>query len=486
MPKPTTPKVTLTDRYIRSRKPAASGQRDEFRDAVVPALRLRVTDRGHKSFALVGRFPLSKHPARRALGDVYLPPQRKPGEPLPPEPAREIRNGALTLGEARAKAREWLDQLARGIDPKVAAERERVANLRSQANTWTAVVADFLDQHAKGLTKRHEAKAILERELGRKWAIRPITDISPLEVSSAIKAIKDRGSPYQAHNAFGWVRLLYSWAIGTGLYGLTSSPTERLRPSQLIGKREPRERTLDETELRQVWDAAGTLGYPYGDMFRMLILTGQRKLEVGEMSWDEVDLDKALWTIPAERMKGDRAHEVPLAHDALALLTELDRLRRDPPKPDANNKGAVLALWDKGKFVFSTSRGAKPVNGYTTAKSRLDHAVAVLRAEARSAKGTKPEHQDQIPAFVVHDLRRTMRTGLSALSVQDLVRELVIAHAKPGLHKTYDRHSYRDEKRHCLDLWEKRLKTIVDPPPAGVADLAKARAKRSKRGADAP
>jgi len=80
---------------------------------------------------------------------------------------------------------------------------------------------------------------------------------------------------------------------------------------------------------------------------------------------------------------------------------------------------------------------------------------------------------------VIHDLRRTMRTHLSALPVQDLVRELVIAHAKPGLHKVYDQHAYQDEKRHCLDLWEKRLLTIVEPRYCGaVAELAEARERR--------
>jgi integrase len=83
-----------------------------------------------------------------------------------------------------------------------------------------------------------------------------------------------------------------------------------------------------------------------------------------------------------------------------------------------------------------------------------------------------------VAGWVIHDLRRTMRTHLSALPVQDLVRELVIAHAKPGLHKVYDQHAYQDEKRQCLELWEKRLLTIVEPPTDDVADLARERERR--------
>jgi hypothetical protein len=78
----------------------------------------------------------------------------------------------------------------------------------------------------------------------------------------------------------------------------------------------------------------------------------------------------------------------------------------------------------------------------------------------------------------IHDLRRSMRTHLSALPVQDVVREAVIAHARPGLHKVYDQHSYEDEKRQCLELWERRLLAIVEPPPSNVLPMP-------VRGADA-
>jgi hypothetical protein len=81
-----------------------------------------------------------------------------------------------------------------------------------------------------------------------------------------------------------------------------------------------------------------------------------------------------------------------------------------------------------------------------------------------------------LPPFVIHDIRRTMRTGLSALPVPDLIRELVVAHTKPGLHKVYDRHTYLDEKRQALDLWAKRLRDIITPPPANVVQLETARA----------
>jgi integrase len=406
----------LTDRFINSRKNAPPGTREDYPDAIVPGLALRVTDRGHKSFVLVTRYPSnSVHPTRRALGDV----------------------GAITLEQARQKARGWLELIGRGIDPKTQETRQRAEAQRRQLNSFAAVAAEFLERHASGLKKSAEAKRIIEGEFVRRWGPRPITDIVPEEAAAAIRAIVKRGAPYQAHNAFGYLRRLFNWAIGTHEFGIQMSPVERLSPKDLIGKREARERTLSDDELRAVWLAAGSIGYPYGDIFKLLILTGQRKREVADMRWSEVDFDKKLWSIPAERMKGSRAHEVPLAPEALALLRDLPRFT--------------------GECVFTTTCGAKPVNGFSKAKVRMDKL-------------------SRVASWIIHDLRRTMRTHLSALPVQDLVRELVIAHARPGLHKVYDQHADLDEKRHCLELWEARVLAIVEPRPSDVTDLVEARA----------
>jgi integrase len=395
----------LTDRFIKTREAAPAGQRRDYHDAIVPGLALRVTDRGHKSFVLIARYPMKpKDPSRRALGTY----------------------GAITLEQARDKARGWLELIAKGIDPKVKEAKERAAAARQQANSFGTVAEEFLTGPASKFVKAKEARRIIEREFVRRWSTRPIVDIEQDEISAAIAAIVKRGTRYQAHNAFGYIRLLFRWAIGTGAYGIKSSPVAGLSPQALAGEREPRARTLNEAELRAVWDAAEVMGYPYGPLFRLLILSGQRLREIANMRWREVDFRRRLVTIPADRMKGGRAHEVPLSDAAAALLEALPR-------------------WSKGDFVFSSTDGAKPVNGFSRAKTRIDKLSGV-------------------GGWVIHDLRRTVRTHFSALPVQDMVRELVIAHAKPGLHKVYDRHSYETEKRECLDLWSKRLMSIAEPP----------------------
>jgi integrase len=175
-----------------------------------------------------------------------------------------------------------------------------------------------------------------------------------------------------------------------------------------------------------LWQLTEGLGYPAAPFVRLLLLTGQRLREVAEMSWSEVDLEKTLWVIPPERMKGTAAHEVPLAPATVALLKSLPR-------------------WH-GDFVFSTTGGERPISGFSKMKSRIDAAM-----------------KESIAPWRFHDLRRTMRTGLGALPIPSNVCELCIAHAQPGLHQVYDRHSYREEKRRALQLWAARLKEIVEP-----------------------
>jgi integrase len=154
-------------------------------------------------------------------------------------------------------------------------------------------------------------------------------------------------------------------------------------------------------------------------------------------------------------MKAEAPHVVPLSDDAVFILESLPR-------------------FNKGDHLFSTTFGVKPVNGFSKAKAVLDKAML---AEFRKAAGNDATPaRNKLDPFVIHDIRRTMRTGLSALPVSDLVRELVIAHTKPGLHKIYDQFAYLDEKRHALDLWAARLRNIVEVRAPNEIDLAAARA----------
>jgi integrase len=402
----------LTDTFIRALPPAALGGRDHYWDNKVPGFGVRVTARGAKSFILYARFPPERVPARRALGDA----------------------SKMGLAAARKLAREWLDLIEQGRDPKEIARQATQAAQRSRRTTFAVVAEAWLDEAVRGQQRKaKEVEADVHREFLPRWGNRPITEITTLDVREVIQAVKKR-APAQARNLLGYAKRLFGWALAQDAYGLAANPAVTLRPQDLLGRKVIRQRVLNDDELRALWHAAGALAYPYGPLFQMLALTGQRKSEVAEARWPEFDLQKKLWTIPAERMKGDAVHVVPLTDDVIAILQALPRFK-------------------KGDYVFSTMYGAKPVNGFSKAKARLD-----------AAMGT-PE------PFVIHDIRRTMRTELSALPIPDRVRELVIAHAPPGLHKVYDQYAYLDEKRHALELWAARLRNIVTPLPANVVVL---------------
>jgi integrase len=410
----------LTDRTLKSLKPAARGKHYDLWDAVVPGLGVRVSDTGTKTFVLMKRYGNSKNPTRGRLG-MY---------------------GAISLDDARTKARNWQILLERGIDPRSEEKRQREAELRKRENSFAAVAEQFIKRHVAKTRKAAIVERELRREFINRWGNRPITDITQLDVVAVIDEVVERNAPYQAHNLLGHVRTLFNWAIARGVYGVDRSPCDRLRPAAVIGKKQARQRVLNDQELRAAWAATGELGYPYGQLFRLLIVTGQRRSEVAEAGWSEFDLTKKLWTIPSDRMKADAAHVVPLSGEALDILKSLPR-------------------FDGGDCLFSTTFGKKPVNGFSKAKTLFDNAILkALQTDDVNAK---------LPDFVIHDLRRTVRTALSAIpNISDLVRELVIGHTRPGLHKVYDQYAYLDEKRFALDAWAARLRTIIEPTPGNL------------------
>lgn len=458
-------RVTLTDKFIKSDSRVPETGRTDYFDALVPGLALRVSANGHRSFALVARYPGSSNPTRRAIGEY----------------------GAVTLDTARQTARDWLSLLTKGVDPKIEAERQRSAARRAQNNTFGHIAEDFLRRYVKGtswcelerqaaelhkaqpkakltsllrqvladpankdlvakskkegLVKKQAANSIIRRELIKKWGKRPAIDILPEECALLIREIVERGTPEQARTTFEWLRRLFNWAVGVNEFGLVASPVTALRPSDLIGRKVAKDRILTNDELKAVWAACDDMGHPYGPTVRMLILTGQRLREVANTPWTEIDLENKVWVIGGGRMKGDHGvHLVPLAPVAFKLLDGQPRFAG-------------------GQFAFSTD-GRRPINGWSRAKERLDKL-------------------SKVKDWTLHDIRRTMRSHLSALPIEEHVREMMIGHKFGGIKAVYDRHLYEAEKRAGFELWENRLHGILTPkPPAEVADIAVERAAR--------
>jgi integrase len=429
------PKRNLTDRTLKALKPVhpeterplRPGEHYDLMDAGFPGFGVRVSETGRRTFVLVARYAGSKNPARRRLG-VYP---------------------KMTLGDAHLKARSWLALMEQGKDPAEEEKRRALEDARRRQNTFAAVAEDFIKEKVRTERKGREVERDIRREFLEAWGKRPITDITALDVRAIIKAKASTAQP-QAHNLLGHAKRLFAWAVDQEVYGLASSPCERLKPKALIGKKAVRTRVLTDDEWRALWRSAEGMAYPYGPLFRMLALTGQRKSEVAEARWSEFALGRKLWTIPPERMKADSPHVVPLTDEVVEILEGLPR-------------------FEAGDYLFSTTGGKKPINGFSKGKARLDRLMlAELR---RSIDDDKASEKVKLAPFVIHDLRRSVRTGMSALPISSDVAELVIAHARPGLRKVYDQFGYLDEKRRALELWAARLRSIVEPPPANIVKL---------------
>jgi integrase len=365
--------------------------------------------------------------------------------------------GALTLEQARDKARDWIQLVKKGEDPAHVEERERVATIARQANTFEAVAEDFIKEKLPSERQGHEVEGQIRRNFMPRWGTRPIADITEEDVLAVIKA-KKRTAPAEARNILGVAKRFFSWAIDQRVYGLTISPAERLKPSKIVGEKAARNRILNDDELFALWRAVNRMPYPHGPVYKLLILSALRLNEAADASWPEFDIRNRAWVIPAERMKGKnhkaRPHAVPLTDEINAVLESLPRFTGK----------------DAGLFLFSTTMGKSPVWMNKKVKDRLDaRMLRTLRALAR-VRGEDP-HKVVLPRWTNHDIRRTVRSNLSRLRVTEEAREAVLAHARPGIKGVYDLYDYFDEKREALELWTARLRSIVEPAPDNVVAL---------------
>ena len=428
MPK-TDHRKNLTPTLISGLKPAPEDQRYQVMDAQVPGFGVRVTDKGKRTFILRTRYPGNSTPARREIG----------------------RCADITLTDAREKARKWRSLVAQGIDPAAEEERQRQEILRNQAITFAKVTDDFIRQKLSTERKGKAVERDIRRDLLPEWSKRPIGSITDTDVLTLIRH-KMLSGKYAARNLFALVKRLFRWAVAQRTYGLISAPCEGLQVSAILGEmKRSRDRVLSDDEIFAYWRAATRLPYPHGPVYRGLMLTALRVNELADASRPEFYNRDRVWVIPAERMKGKnagkkqaRAHAVPITDDLLVLLELLPRLNGGP-------------------YLFSTTNGESPTWLCSKMKKRLDRRMLrTLRALARM-RGEDPSTIELRP-YVVHDVRRTVRSQLSRLKVAEEVREAILAHVRPGIVGVYDQHDYLDEKREALELWALRLREIVNRP----------------------
>jgi integrase len=236
--------------------------------------------------------------------------------------------------------------------------------------------------------------------------------------------------------AFAHARKFFNWCVENAY--LEVSPCSGMKGPPAF---KARDRWLNDDELRLVWRASSDLAAPFGAFIKMLILTGQRRDEVARMAWSEIDLERAEWTIPAERCKNGKAHVVDLSPPAIELIRAQGRT---------------------GELLFTTT-GSTPISGFAKVKRRLDEIVEAKRAEGAKALGL-PAPSDPIPAWRVHDLRRTAATGMARLGNPPWVVEAVLNHisgVRGGLVAVYQHYEHRPERRAALRGWAEHVLAVV-------------------------
>jgi len=378
------PKKVLTAASVARLKPPASGQLDIY-DKGYPGLFLRLSYGGTRTFSMAYRFGDNQ---RRVTLGVWP---------------------AMQLAEAREEWRVIREHVARGIDP-------RLASARSKEDFGT-VAAEWLkrDQYQN---RSHDAvKRLLNADVLPRWQHRPIAEISRRDVLELIDGVVDRGSPVMARRLHSHLHRLFAWAVGRGV--IAANPMTGLPKP---GSESRRDRVLSDAELTRVWHAARD--WPFGHIYRLLILTGARLREIGELRWDEIHGD--IIKLEGDRTKGGVAHTIPLSARASAVIQSLSRV--------ANSK-----------FVF-TSTGQTPVSGWSRAKRLLDAKVG------------------DFGAWHVHDLRRTVATGMQKLGIEERVIEACLGHStasRNGLLRVYQVHGFDREKREALNAWGEYVSGLV-------------------------
>jgi integrase len=403
--------VRLTKSTVEAIAPT---QRDQFIwDERLSGFGLKVTPKGRRSYVVQYR-PKGGGQAKRITLGVH-------GAPWTTEKAREA-------------AERLILRVRSGEDP---IEMERAARAAADAakvqydeGRFEEVLRSFIALYARPKNRRWEdAQRVITFDAIPVWRGRAISSITRRDVIELIDKVRAR-SPTSARALYAQLRRLFGWCVErmliehspcTGLRGPAPSPN--------------RDRWLNDSEVRLLWRALETTGGPFEPLFKLLLLTGQRREEVTGMRWSEVDLERAEWVIPRERSKNASAHAVDLAPAAVDILTAVPRHH---------------------ELVFTTN-GLSPMSNHAKYRQRV---LGCMREPLSDEAGNLAREGPEVLDWTVHDLRRTTATGMAALGTPPHVIEAVLNHrsgARGGLVAVYQHYQHRAERKSALFAWAKHV-----------------------------
>ena len=387
------PKIKLTKRIIDELQPM---EKDQFYwDTGITGLAVKVTPKGKKTFLVQYRPGGRGTPTRK----MYIGPY-----------------GEVTLHKAKTEAKRILGLRAEGRDP--ALEKQQ-AKRRAVSNKFEAIAKDFLAKHASQNRTVIETTRIIDKYVLPSWKTRSLHDLSRPDVIDLLDVIVDRGAPVMANRTLAVLRKLFNWSISRGL--ITSSPCNGIEAPH---KEKSRDRVLNDEELVTIINTVKQMGGAFGLIIQMLILTAQRRNEVSEMTWDELDLDNNQWEIPSSRTKNEKPHTVHLSKQAAAVISDITNI---------------------GSFVF-TSNGKTPFSGFSKSKKRLDKL-------------------SEVTEWRLHDIRRTVVSRMAKLGIAPHVADKILNHQSgtiSGVAAVYQRHEFLEERKTALDAWGNYVQSLLD------------------------
>lgn len=394
----------FTVKWLESVKPGPSG-RDEYFDEHTPGLGLRVGIRTKTFFCMPRVLRQGQWKQERiSLGKV----------------------GETTLAEARESAKRVIATASAGHIPDDVAKVRRETLVKESANSYGKVRADYLPLYRvkrggklypPSASSLHRMSAVLESL--KDWDDRPLASITKRDIQTWHDGYIATGREAAANIYLSTLRTFFRWAKARGIIDL--DPTADVVKG---GTTQARERVLSKDELVAVWNAVNG-DHPYHRIVRLLILTGQRREEVGGLEWRELDMDAGLWNLPAARAKNRRPHLIPLSPPALAIIKAIP----------AGTSG----------LVFATCNG-RPYSDWSGGKDRIDAAI-------------------DIEPWRLHDLRRSMVTHMAEdLAIPPHIIEAAINHVsgfRSGVAGVYNRAQYLTERRQALDAWADHVLALV-------------------------
>lgn len=398
------PKLKLTDPFIRNHP--APEKRVEIYDKHTSGLAVRITPTGSKSF--VYRYRFNDKVKRFTIGQFPR----------------------MTLAEARDEVGELAYKVNHGTDPL---EEKKQLKSRPEPKKFEYLAKRYKSIHLPTLrqsTQRTYGNRI-DSELIPAFGNKPINSISRNDIIELLEDIAhDRGHHTHSNRVRAILSSIFSFGVQRGL--AEDNPVKSTKP---LGKENKRDRVLEEDELKRLWESIETWNEPVRSVFKILLLTGQRKGETTRMKWE--DIKENVWEIPASDTKADRKHFVPLSPLALEII---ESLKNDSP------------------YVFeSTHNEGRPIKSLNGAFGHI-------------------AEQAGITDIRIHDLRRTAATYMAELGTDRTILGKVLNHkglaGDSQVTARYDRYSYMDEKQQALNRWSHKLQQILEEQETPVTKIA--------------